>query len=61
MPIAVDATTALLALQAAGPDTVVMGPAAAGAHAAVEWVDVASVVRPAEILVHAAVGYCGRA
>lgn len=45
-------------LQAAGVETVVCGAAGAGAHAAVEWVDVESVYRLAEILAEAAVGYC---
>jgi acetylornithine deacetylase len=48
-------------LSAAGVDTVVMGPAGAGAHAAVEWVDVESCVRLAEILAATAVSYCGTA
>ena len=48
-------------LGAAGVDTVVMGPTGAGAHAAVEWVDLASVARLAEILSRAAIDYCGTA
>jgi acetylornithine deacetylase len=36
--------------QAAGIDTVIIGPAGAGAHAAEEWVDISSVVRLADIL-----------
>jgi acetylornithine deacetylase len=48
-------------LDAAGVDTVVMGPAGGGAHAAVEWVDLASVARLAEILARAATEYCGTA
>ena len=47
-------------LSAAGVDTVVIGPAGAGAHAAIEWVDVDSCLRLAEILAGAAVTYCGR-
>jgi len=46
-------------LAAAGTETVVIGPAGAGAHAAEEWVDIESVVQLAEILVRAAVEYCG--
>jgi acetylornithine deacetylase len=46
-------------LQAAGVETVVFGAAGAGAHADVEWVDVDSVIRLAEILAEAAVEYCG--
>jgi len=42
-------------LASAGVDTVVMGPAGAGAHAAVEWVDVDSCLRLAEILAYTAV------
>jgi acetylornithine deacetylase len=38
---------------------VVFGPAGAGAHADVEWVDVESVVQLAEILAETAVAYCG--
>ena len=48
-------------LGAAGVDTVVMGPAGGGAHAAVEWVDLASVAHLAEILARAATEYCGTA
>ncbi len=46
-------------LQAAGVDTVVFGPAGAGAHADVEWVDLESVEKLAEILAEAAADYCG--
>jgi acetylornithine deacetylase len=42
----------------AGIETVVMGPTGAGEHSAVEWVDVESVVRMAEILAHTAIRYC---
>jgi acetylornithine deacetylase len=45
-------------LSAAGVETVVIGPAGAGAHAAEEWVDIESVERLAEILVRAALDYC---
>ena len=45
-------------LQAAGTETVVIGPRGAGAHAAAEWVDVESVAQLAEILVRAALDYC---
>ncbi len=45
-------------LQAAGIETVVMGPAGGGAHAAIEWVDLESVVQTAEILAEAASDYC---
>src|SRR5580658_1211493 len=45
-------------LQAAGVDTVVVGATGAGAHADVEWVDLESVVKLAEILTEAAVDYC---
>lgn len=48
-------------LSAAGVDTVVMGPGGAGAHAAVEWVDIATVAGLAEILTRAAIDYCGTA
>lgn len=44
---------------AAGIDTVVIGPAGAGAHAAEEWVDLASCARLASVLAATAVGYCG--
>lgn len=47
-------------LQAAGTDTVVFGPVGGGAHAAVEWVDLDSVVSVAEVLAHSARSYCGR-
>ncbi len=45
-------------LQAAGVETVVFGATGAGAHADVEWVDLESVVKLAEILAEAAVDYC---
>ncbi|HXB72073.1 MAG TPA: M20/M25/M40 family metallo-hydrolase [Candidatus Acidoferrales bacterium] len=45
-------------LQAAGVETVVCGAAGAGAHADVEWVDLESVVKLAEILAEAAINYC---
>jgi acetylornithine deacetylase len=45
-------------LQAAGVETVVLGPAGAGAHAEVEWVDLESVYALAEILARAAADYC---
>ncbi|HUF90529.1 MAG TPA: ArgE/DapE family deacylase [Gemmatimonadota bacterium] len=48
-------------IAAAGIETAVFGPAGAGAHAAEEWVDLASLERTAETLARAAVGYCGRA
>lgn len=46
-------------LQAAGVETVVFGAAGAGAHADVEWVDVESVEKLAEILAEVAADYCG--
>jgi acetylornithine deacetylase len=46
-------------LAAAGVETVVIGPAGAGAHADVEWVDMDSVHRLAEILARTAVSVCG--
>jgi acetylornithine deacetylase len=45
-------------LQAAGIETVVMGPGGGGAHAAVEWVDLESVAQMAAILAETAVDYC---
>jgi acetylornithine deacetylase len=45
-------------LQAAGIETVVFGATGAGAHADVEWVEVASVEKLAEILAEAAFDYC---
>jgi acetylornithine deacetylase len=48
-------------LAAAGVETVVMGPTGAGEHSAVEWVDIDSVVRMAEILARTAMEYCGHA
>jgi acetylornithine deacetylase len=45
-------------LQAAGVETVVFGGTGAGAHADVEWVDLESVVKLAEILAEAAIDYC---
>ena len=46
-------------LAAAGVETVVVGPAGAGAHADVEWVDLDSVHRLAAILARTAVSVCG--
>jgi acetylornithine deacetylase/succinyl-diaminopimelate desuccinylase-like protein len=43
----------------AGIETVVIGPSGAGAHAAKEWVDLASVERVAEILARSAIAFCG--
>lgn len=43
---------------AAGIPTVVFGPGGEGAHAAVEWVDLAEVERCAEILAAAAAEFC---
>ena len=45
-------------LTAAGVETVVFGPAGTGAHAREEWVDIASMVRCAEVLARSAVEYC---
>jgi len=45
-------------LQAAGIETVVCGCGGAGAHAAVEWVDLESVYGLSEILAEAAIAYC---
>jgi acetylornithine deacetylase len=45
-------------LQAAGVETVVFGATGTGAHADVEWVDLESVEKLAEILAEAAVDYC---
>ncbi|WP_420634931.1 M20/M25/M40 family metallo-hydrolase [Candidatus Palauibacter sp.] len=45
--------------QAAGVDTVVIGPHGAGAHADEEWVDLDSCARLAEVLAEAAFDYCG--
>ncbi len=45
-------------LQAAGIETVVMGPAGGGAHAAVEWVEMESVAQMAAILARTAIEYC---
>ncbi|MFG0275204.1 MAG: M20/M25/M40 family metallo-hydrolase [Phycisphaerales bacterium] len=46
-------------LQAAGVDTVVVGPGGAGAHAEQEWVDLDSVERLASILIESALSICG--
>ena len=44
---------------AAGIPTVLFGPAGAGAHAVVEWVDLDSVERCAEVLLATAEDFCG--
>jgi acetylornithine deacetylase len=46
-------------LAGAGIPTVVFGPDGDGAHAVVEWVDLASVERCAEVLLAAAQEFCG--
>ncbi len=46
-------------LAAAGVETVVLGPAGDGAHAAVEWVDADSVLHLGSILVRMIRDYCG--
>jgi acetylornithine deacetylase len=46
-------------LSQAGVETVVVGPAGDGAHADVEWVNLQSVERTAEIIACAAISYCG--
>ena len=45
--------------QAAGVDSVVIGPRGEGAHADEEWVDLDSCARLAEILAEATLEYCG--
>ncbi len=45
-------------LAGAGVETVVFGPAGAGAHAAEEWVDLESVVRLGDVLAATALRYC---
>jgi len=45
-------------LSAAGVETVLVGPAGGGAHAAEEWIDLKSVVTLADLLAHVAVDYC---
>ena len=45
-------------LQAAGIETVIMGPGGGGAHAAVEWVEMNSVENCAAILAETALQYC---
>lgn len=45
-------------LKGAGIETVVMGPDGGGAHAAVEWVEMESVAKMAEILAETAAAYC---
>lgn len=46
-------------LAAAGTETVVIGPAGGGAHAAEEWVELESVAQLAQVLAQAAIAYCG--
>jgi acetylornithine deacetylase len=48
-------------LAGAGVETAVIGPVGAGAHGAVEWVDLESLGRLAAILARAAVAVCGPA
>ena len=46
-------------LAQAGVPTVIFGPSGGGAHAAVEYVDVASVVTCAQVLAQTIVDFCG--
>jgi acetylornithine deacetylase len=46
-------------LAASGIPTVIFGPGGAGAHAAVEWVNLDEVERCVEVLVEAATRFCG--
>jgi len=46
---------------AAGIPTVIFGPSGDGAHAAVEWVSLASVIDAAQVLAQLAAGFCGLA
>lgn len=46
---------------AAGIPTVIFGPRGDGAHSAVEWVDLASVVSTAEVLASFILDFCGEA
>jgi acetylornithine deacetylase len=46
-------------LAAAGIPTVVFGPRGAGAHAAIEWVDLDDLVKLAHILLTPATAFCG--
>ncbi len=55
MPFWTDA--ALIA--AAGIPTVVYGPVGDGAHAAVEWVDLASLERVRDVVLQTAAAWCG--
>ena len=45
-------------LQQRGIETVIIGPAGAGAHSDHEWVDLESTVQLAQILVEAAADFC---
>ena len=54
VPFWADAAT----LAAAGIPTVLFGPAGSGAHAAEEWVDLASVQACADIYLATAVKFC---
>ena len=43
----------------AGIPTVLYGPAGEGAHAAIEWVDLASLERVRDVVLRTAVEWCG--
>lgn len=47
-------------LAAAGIPTAIFGPSGAGAHAAEEWVDLASVERVREVIAAVAIEFCGQ-
>jgi acetylornithine deacetylase len=46
-------------IAAAGIPTVLYGPAGEGAHAAIEWVDLASLERVRDVVLRTAVEWCG--
>ena len=58
-PVGVPFWTDAALIAAAGIPTVLFGPIGEGAHADVEWVDLASLARVREVVLQTAVAWCG--
>ena len=58
-PVGVPFWTDAALIAGAGISTVLFGPAGSGAHAEVEWVDLASLERVREVVLQTAVEWCG--
>ena len=58
-PIGVPFWTDAALIAEAGIPTVLFGPVGAGAHAAEEWVDLASLERVRDVVLRTAIDWCG--